>query len=56
VHLAWEVGGERGRARVPWDKVATDLSHLLEPVGLFPERYRFKALPRHGQLEGLLVA
>jgi hypothetical protein len=55
VRLAWEVGGERGRARVPWEKVKTRLSHLLEPVGLFPERYRFKDLPETGQLEGLLA-
>jgi len=56
VRLAWELGGERGRAWVPWARVQERLSHLLEPVGLFPERYRFKAPPQAGQLEGLLTS
>lgn len=56
VRLAWELGGERGRAWVPWARVQGRLSHLLEPVGLFPERYRFKAAPQAGQLEDLLMA
>jgi len=56
VRLAWEWGREPGRAWVPWAKVQHRLSHLLEPVGLFPERYRFKAAPRPDQLEDLLSA
>jgi hypothetical protein len=54
VRLAWELGGEPGRAWVPWVKVQERLSHLLEPVGLFPERYRFKQAPPAGLLESLL--
>jgi len=55
VRLAWEWGGERGRAWVPWAKVQRRLSHLLEPVGLFPERYRFKEQPHPRLLESLLA-
>jgi len=55
LRLAWDVGGEPGRAWVPWAKVKIVLSHLLEPVGLFPERYRFKDLPQPAQLERLLA-
>jgi hypothetical protein len=56
VRLNWELGRERGRAWVPWAKVQDRLSPLLEPVGLFPERYRFKHLPGPSQLESLLSA
>jgi hypothetical protein len=55
VRLAWELGREPGRAWVPWARVQSRLSHLLEPVGLFPERHRFKTPPQPGQLEGLLA-
>ncbi len=55
VRLAWEWGNERGRAWVPWAKVQARLSHLLEPVGLFPERFRFRTQPRPDQLESLLA-
>jgi hypothetical protein len=55
VRLAWELGGERGRACLPWEKVHGRLNHLLEPVGLFPERYRFKQPPPVGALEKLLA-
>jgi len=54
VRLAWEWGRERGRAWVSWAKVQGRLSQLLEPVGLFPERYRFKRMPEPGLLESLL--
>jgi hypothetical protein len=43
------------QAWVPWAAVQRQLSHLLEPVGLFPERYRFKATPRPDLLAGLLA-
>jgi hypothetical protein len=56
VKLAWEVGGERGLAWVPWARAQARLSPLLEPVGLFPERYRFKAPPPAGLLESLLAS
>ena len=56
VRLGWQLGPERGRACVPWARVQERLSPLLEPVGLFPERYRFRDLPRPSQLEGLLSA
>jgi hypothetical protein len=56
VRLAWKLGPERGRAWVPWAKVQSRLSPLLEPVGLFPERHRFRSLPEPGQLESLLSA
>jgi hypothetical protein len=56
VRLAWQLGPERGRAWVPWARVQDSLSHLLEPVGLFPERHRFKQTPEPGQLELLLSA
>ncbi len=54
VRLAWEWGRERGRAWVPWEKLETRIGELLEPVGLFPERYRFRELPEVPQLEDLL--
>ena len=38
--------GEEGRLWVPWAQVWGQLGHLLEPVGLFPERYRFRSFPR----------
>jgi len=56
VRLAWQLGPERGRAWVPWARVQDSLSHLLEPVGLFPERHRFRQAPEPGQLELLLSA
>jgi hypothetical protein len=55
VRMAWVLGGERGRAWVPWEKAQARLSHLLEPVGLFPERYRFREAPPAGLLESLLA-
>ena len=56
VRLAWQLGPERGRAWVPWEKVQGTLDGLLEPVGLFPERYRFRQAPQPVQLELLLSA
>ncbi len=56
VRLDWELGGERGRAWVPWTRAQERLGPLLEPVGLFPERYRFKQPPQTRQLESLLIA
>jgi hypothetical protein len=56
VRLEWVLGGERGRAWVPWARAQERLSPLLEPVGLFPERYRFREAPRTGLLEALLTA
>ncbi|MDR3670885.1 MAG: hypothetical protein P4L36_08575 [Holophaga sp.] len=56
VRLAWVLGRERGRAWVPWAKVQSSLNQLMEPVGLFPERHRFKAVPQPSQLEELLSA
>jgi hypothetical protein len=56
VRLRWVLGRERGRAWVPWSRVQSRLGPLLEPVGLFPERYRFTSLPEPSQLESLLSA
>jgi hypothetical protein len=56
VRLDWVLGGERGRAWVAWARVQERLSPLLEPVGLFPERYRFREAPRTGVLEALLTS
>jgi hypothetical protein len=56
VRLEWVLGGERGRAWVAWARVQERLSPLLEPVGLFPERYRFREAPQAGLLEALLTA
>ena len=53
VRLTWEAGGRRVEARVPWEGVQRRLSHLLEPIGLFPERYRFKATPQIELLQSL---
>ena len=55
VRLAWEWGHERGRAWVSWATVQACLSHLLEPVGLFPERFRFRTQPGPELLERLLA-
>lgn len=46
---------ERGRAWVPWERLEARLGALLEPVGLFPERYRFTAPPDPKLLEGLML-
>ena len=54
VRLSWEWGREPGRAWVPWERLQARLGPLLEPVGLFPERYRFVAQPGPRQLEDLL--
>jgi hypothetical protein len=43
--------GTEGGAWLPWEAVQNRLNPLLEPVGLFPERYRF----RDGMLEKLLA-
>ncbi|MDR3671555.1 MAG: hypothetical protein P4L36_11965 [Holophaga sp.] len=39
--------GGAGPAWLPWEALQR-LSHLLEPVGLFPERYRLKSAPPSG--------
>jgi hypothetical protein len=54
VRLSWVLHREPGRAWVPWARLQERLSHLLEPVGLFPERYRFKERPDPRMLESLL--
>jgi hypothetical protein len=36
-----------------WQAVRRRLGHLLEPLGLFPERYRFRTFPSPGDLEAL---
>ena len=43
-----------GRTWLSWEAARRRLSHLLEPVGLFPERYRFRDLPGADVLEQLL--
>ena len=53
VRLSWEVAGCRVEHRISWERVQRQLSPLLEPVGLFPERYRFKAPPRIELLQAL---
>ena len=37
---------EGGKTWLSWEAAQRNLSQLLEPVGLFPERYRFKETPR----------
>ena len=49
------MGQERGPGLGALGKVQARLSHLLEPVGLFPERYRFREQPGPRQLESLLA-
>ena len=53
MHLSWEAVSGPGEARIPWEQAQRQLSHLLEPVGLFPERYRFKAPPQIDLLRSL---
>jgi hypothetical protein len=55
INLAWAPGAPQGRPWVSWQAAQQRLCHLLEPVGLFPERYRFRALPQADQLERLLA-
>jgi hypothetical protein len=55
VRLSWEWGREPGRAWVPWERLQARLGEVLEPVGLFPERYRFREQPGPRQLESLLA-
>ena len=38
---------------VPWSQARRHLGHLLEPLGMFPERYRFRAFPGGDLLERL---
>ena len=45
----------QGRAWLPWEAVRQGLDGLLEPVGLFPERYRFGDHLRVEQLASLLA-
>ena len=55
VRLAWELGqGTQGGPGCPGPRCRRCLSPLLEPVGLFPERYRFRAAPGVGVVEALL--
>lgn len=54
VRLSWDRERERNPAWVPWDRLEARLGPLLEPVGLFPERYRFTAPPEPGRLEALV--
>ena len=42
-------------AWLPWETVRRGLGGLLEPVGLFPERYRFRDPLRVEQLASLLA-
>jgi len=46
---------EAGKTWLSWEAAQRSLSQLLEPVGLFPERYRFKEVPRTDQLASLLA-
>lgn len=50
--------GGAGRHRtchwVPWDVARARLGNLLEPLGLFPERYRVRAVPGAALLTALL--
>jgi hypothetical protein len=43
--LDWEAEGRRQQAWIPWATVRHCLGPLLEPVGLFPERHRFRKMP-----------
>jgi len=47
--------GGADHAEVPWETVQTRLAPYLEPVGLFPERYRFSGPSRPELLERLLA-
>jgi hypothetical protein len=38
---------------VPWPEARRELGHLLEPMGLFPERYRVLGFPARDLLEHL---
>jgi hypothetical protein len=55
VCLAWESGGREQKAWMTWDALKRRLSHLLEPAGLFPERYRLRECPGRDLLERLLA-
>jgi hypothetical protein len=55
VRLAWVRDREPGRALVPFARMLERLPDLLEPVGLFPERYRFRQQPGPRQLEALVA-
>jgi hypothetical protein len=44
----------RGPAWVPWERLEAWFGARLEPVGLFPERYRLTAPPDPDQLEALV--
>jgi hypothetical protein len=52
--LAWEAEGRRQRAWIPWETVRGCLGPLLEPVGLFPERHRFKERPGNELIRSLV--
>jgi hypothetical protein len=44
-----------GKVSLPWDAALERLSPLLEPLGLFPERYRFRTVPDPERLAALLA-
>jgi hypothetical protein len=53
MRLSWDAAAGPLEAWIPWELVQRQLSHLLEPIGLFPERYRFKAPPQIDLLRSL---
>ena len=36
-----------------WDRVQEVVGHLMEPVGLYPERYRVRSFPTPEQIEAI---
>jgi hypothetical protein len=54
VRLSWTRNRACNLAWIAWSRLEARLGPHLEPVGLFPERYRFQAPPDPDLLEGLV--
>jgi hypothetical protein len=48
--------GLRPVARVAWDRVLDVMGDRMEPLGLYPERYRVRCFPTDGELARLMSA
>jgi hypothetical protein len=47
--------GEQLAASGPWEHVAAIVGDLLEPMGIYPERYRVRSFPSEEQIVAIRV-
>ena len=48
--------GLRPVGRIAWDRVLDVMGDRMEPLGLYPERYRVRCFPTDGELARLMSA